>query len=493
MLPRVIVGGLFHETNTFVEGLTGLELFDTREGVEMLAAVGDASPLGGALEYAAERGWVVVPAVDLRAMPSATVEDDVVERFWAVFSAVASAEAEPFDGVFLVLHGAMVSQSHLDVEGEILRRIRMLSATAHLPICGVLDLHANHSAAMSSLGDGFLAYRENPHVDAADAARRGAALLDEILTRGRRPATVRAQPPVIWAPTGTSTSEDPMAMLESMARDLERTVSEIYAVNVFGGFSFADTPDTGVCFTAITFGDPNTAQEAIEGLSTYAFEFRDRGHRNERTIESVMPELLAEQSHPVLLVEPSDNIGGGAPGDGTAILKQLLKHDVQGSVVVIADADAAARCHSEELGRRFRLTFGGTKARPTAGPVTLEVVLESKSDGSFVLEDRRSHLASVYGMNIEMGPCAVVRHGGIRILLTTWAMPPFDLGQLRSQGIVPEQASVIGVKAAVAHRRAYDPITAASYTVDTPGPCSSDLTQLPYKNVRRPVYPLDLS
>jgi microcystin degradation protein MlrC len=91
-----------------------------------------------------------------------------------------------------------------------------------------------------------------------------------------------------------------------------------------------------------------------------------------------------------------------------------------------------------------------------------------------------------------MGPSAVVRVGeGITVLLTSRKTPPFDLGQLRSQGIVPEELALIGVKAAVAHRRAYDPIAAKSYTVTTPGPCTSDLTRLPYRRIRRPVFPLD--
>jgi len=50
---------------------------------------------------------------------------------------------------------------------------------------------------------------------------------------------------------------------------------------------------------------------------------------------------------------------------------------------------------------------------------------------------------------------------------------------------------VIGVKAAVAHRRAYDPIMGATFFVDTPGPCRSDLTSFPWKHLRRPVWPLD--
>ena len=91
-----------------------------------------------------------------------------------------------------------------------------------------------------------------------------------------------------------------------------------------------------------------------------------------------------------------------------------------------------------------------------------------------------------------MGPCAVVRHKGVSILLTSRKTPPWDLGQWRSQGIEPEELSVIGVKAAVAHRRVYDPIAGEHYTVETPGPCSSNLKQFPFRNVKRPVFPLDL-
>ena len=95
------------------------------------------------------------------------------------------------------------------------------------------------------------------------------------------------------------------------------------------------------------------------------------------------------------------------------------------------------------------------------------------------------------GVHINMGSCAVVSHQGVRVLLTSRRTPPFDLGQLRSQGIVPEACSVIGVKAAVAHRRAYETIQKASYTVDTPGPCSSNLKTFLFNNVRRPIFPLD--
>jgi microcystin degradation protein MlrC len=84
----------------------------------------------------------------------------------------------------------------------------------------------------------------------------------------------------------------------------------------------------------------------------------------------------------------------------------------------------------------------------------------------------------------------VVVTKGVTILLTSRKTPPFDLAQFRSQGIHPEQLKAIGIKAAVAHRRAYDRIAKGSYTVATPGPCTSRIETLPYKRLRRPVFPI---
>jgi microcystin degradation protein MlrC len=137
------------------------------------------------------------------------------------------------------------------------------------------------------------------------------------------------------------------------------------------------------------------------------------------------------------------------------------------------------------------LDIGGKGSRLDKGPLSLEVDLLWTSDGKFELEDKQSHLASMAGDHFDMGPCAVVRHRGITILLTSRKTPPFDLGQWRSQGIEPAKLSVIVVKAAVAHRRAYDPIATRMIWVDTPGPCTSNLRSLPYRHIHRPIFPLD--
>lgn len=503
VMKRVFIAGLVHETHTFLNERTGTGAFEQTLWVrreELLGRCsGDASPMGGALEVAESRGWHVLPSSYAAAMPSGTVEDDVLETWWVEVEAdLAHAVQDGIDGILLILHGAMVFEGFPDGEGEILIRLRR-SLAAHLgaeaarriPVAADLDLHANFSQTMAQHATIFTGYRENPHTDAREAGIRAAQLLDRTMTEGLTPRVVAVKPPVLYSPKGTASAADPMRHLASMARKLEADHLELLEVCVLPGFSYADIDCAGVSFCATTIGEPEQARVWLEPLAAAALERAEEGNPLDPPIDQVMPEALQHTSGPIGLVEPSDNIGGGTPGDGTGILAAFLKYGVDNAAVVINDPEAAAACHQVSVGDQLHLRIGARLDRFHGDPIDLEVQLESLSDGCFDLENERSHLASLVGRHVDMGPSAVVRHGGIRILLTTHKTPPMDLGQLRSQGIIPEDLYMVGIKAAVSHRAAYDPILAATYYVDTPGLGSSDLRRFPFQHVPRPIKPLD--
>lgn len=494
-MKRILVAGLFHETHTFVDGTTSLRGFQVMRGDELRACRGDASPLGGVLETAARFGWEIIPAVDMRASPGGMVEDDVVETWWREFSERgAQPLREGVDAIYLVLHGAMVSQSHDDVEGELLERIRSLPGAARLPLFGVFDLHANFTARMARHSNCLVAYRENPHTDGREMAVRAAELLERAMESGTTPRMFWNHSGIMWPPTGTGTASAPMRDLEMMARKLEASHPEFCAVSVVAGFSFADTPDTGVSFAISTTDDEPRARAALKELCDLAWQLRREGNKTDAPVDEVLrqaAEAAGESRGPVVIVEPSDNIGGGAPGDGTGLLRAFVNHHLGNAAICINDPAAVQRLKDAAAGDVVSLSIGGKGSRLDEGPLALEVVFVSRRGGRFGLEDKQSHLASMCGDAWDMGPCAVVRHEGITILLTSIKTPPFDLGQWRSQGIDPEKMSVIGVKAAVAHRRAYDKIASRMLWADTPGPCRSDLRKLPFRKVRRPVFPLD--
>ena len=482
MNPKVLFAGLFHETHTFLEGRTTLSDFEIRRGEKMLACTGDSSPMGGALEFAEDAGWEILPTVDYRAVPSGTVTDEVVESFWSDFKSGWNAD---IDAIFIVLHGAMVSESYLDVEGEILKRIRNLRNALGLPVFGVYDLHANFTPAMATHGSALLAYRENPHADARESAVRAAELLERCLDSGEMPRMTLQPTGLIWPPTATGTADDPMAALEHRARQLEHSKRGIWAINVTAGFAFADTPDTGVSFQTISTEHVSQAEKILREMGERAKNLNVEVKSSDLLPEDVMPQLAEPVEGLTVLVEPSDNIGAGAPGDGTGCLRLLIDVGIENSAVAINDPVAVQELAGLEIGASCSVAIGGKGSSFDRGALRLDVELVSRSKGEFELEDKQSHLASLGGDRFSMGPCAVVKYQGVTILLTSNRTPPFDLGQWRSQGIDPVKLNVIVVKAAVAHRRAYDPITARSFTVDTPGPCSSDLSRFEYSHAQR--------
>jgi microcystin degradation protein MlrC len=149
--------------HTFVGDITRADAVRLQRGEELLARRGDASTVDGFLNVVARENWRVVPLLEIGAMPSGTLDHAVFEAFWTEFERGARAAMDRgLDGVWLALHGAMVTTGSLDPEGELLARIRALPGFDRLPLFGVFDLHATFTPAMARHADALVGYRENP-------------------------------------------------------------------------------------------------------------------------------------------------------------------------------------------------------------------------------------------------------------------------------------------------------------------------------------------
>ncbi|HWU54897.1 MAG TPA: M81 family metallopeptidase, partial [Rhizomicrobium sp.] len=375
-MTKIFLAGIFHETHSFTDDRTVLSDFLIHRGQQLLDRIGDGSQIDGFLSTAAREGWEVVPAANYLCGASGMVEHSVFETFWSEIKPVLeSAIAQGLDAIFLSLHGAMVTTELEDPDGELLERIRAIPGAGALPIFGVFDLHGTMTQKMGALSDGLVCYRECPHDDTYESAVRATQLLARCLKSGARPKQHVLVTPIVWPPTGTGTRDGGMRALEEEARRLEQQTPGVLAINVIGGYSYADVHDAGLAFSVVTEGDDGTAQAVLQRLAGIAWDVRAEGIPHEHDLDTVVRDFVPNGKGPVLLVEPADNIGGGAPGDGTEIMRALIKYDVAGAGVVIVDPAAVTALQSIGIGERMTIDIGGKGSRLDPGPVRLEVEL----------------------------------------------------------------------------------------------------------------------
>jgi len=282
--------------------------------------------------------------------------------------------------------------------------------------------------------------------------------------------------------------------VHALAREFEQN-PQVLNVSVMGGFAYADTPFTGMSVLVTTDGDAGLARKLADQLCEVAWAQRAAARHIGVPVDEAVARAVAltrggKLSGPVMLADVGDNVGGGSPGDSTFLLRALIDAGAQGAAVTIADPASVAQAIAAGVGASLDMQIGGKVDDGHGTPVAVRAVVANITDGRFTSEGT-DHFAQLYGSHVDMGRCAVVRAGGVRILLTERKTPPGDLAQLRSQGIIPEQQQIIVAKSAAAFRGAYQRIASEIIEVDTPGLVAANLARFPYAHLPRPIYPLD--
>jgi microcystin degradation protein MlrC len=477
---KVALGGIWHETNTFAAAPTTAQDFEVRQGEAIREAfAGTKTPLGGYLDAARERGWEVAPALFAPAVPSGTVARGAYEDFAGQLVS-RLAEAKP-DAVLLDLHGAMVVEGIEEVEGDLLGRIR--ARLGRVPIGAVLDFHANVNPTFVERVDVFAGYDTYPHVDPYERALEVAGLVERLAAGRIRPARASARPPLVTVPQAQRTDASPMKEVLALAHEAERRAG-VLSVTVAGGFPYADVPHAGLSVTVTTDGG-EPAPVARE-IARAAWEARE-GFRVENLAPAeAVARALREPEGPVILVDQADNIGGGSPGDGTALLAELLKAGAEGAVVTLADPRAVALARRAGPGAFIDLELGGKTDRLHGPPVRVWAQVLRVGSGDFSYKG--SYMTN---KRVTAGEAALVEASGVRILVREKKVMPFDRQEIEVMGVDPARCRIIVVKSALAWRAAYGDLAKAVLVADTPGICTARLETLPYRRLRRPVVPLD--
>ncbi len=494
-MKRVLTGRFMHETNTFSVVRTDMALWRRRDfhTENEIPAVfrGTRSAMGATFEAAEKYGWTLIHPISANANPSGLVTDDAFETIGGMILTAADRQ-RPIDGVLFHLHGAMVTESHEDGEGELLERLRHVLGP-DVPVVVTLDLHANVTEKMAQHANALIAFRTYPHIDMYERAWQGAELLEKAMAGKVKPRTLIARRPMLHGLDWGRTQKGPMADLIARGEALEKS-GDVLAVSICAGFALANIHDVGPSVT-VTYdelsgvGSGPPPREIAETFMDYAWEQRDYTSVHMLSVAEAVARAREGRpgDKPLVVADFTDNPGGGGYGDATAFLKGLVDGGVEGVAFhAICDPQAVDAGMRTGIGPAT-LTLGGkTDPRMGGGPLTLSGEITCLTNGRFIAYGPMGG-----GVERNYGPSLVFRVGGIDIIVISNNGQATDPGQFTSLGIDPTRYPTVAVKSMQHFRAAFEPMAREVILVNTGALCQVDYRPELFDQVRRPIWPLD--
>jgi microcystin degradation protein MlrC len=487
---RIAIGQLWQETNTFNPIATtrrDFEEFGVLRGAELVERMADTNELGGFIQSL--RRWSerpeIVGLVRLPAWPSGTathetfvwVRDEMVE---------ALRRAPPVDAVLLALHGAMVSEKEPDVEGAVLEALRRLIGP-EIPLVATLDLHANVTDRMVRSADALVLFHTAPHIDVFETGQRSAAVLRRILIDDARPVTSFQKIPMV-VPAERANTQDPASVSHAFRLALQELEARptVLSAGLATVQPWLDIPDLGSAVLVVTDGDEELAKSECQRLAQDVWR-----RRRDYLPELVSVEDGVRHAHAtdglVVLSDSADATTAGAPGDGTWLLRELVKYNwPQPALVTLVAPEVVAEAKRRGVGAEMNGPLGGVRDRRFSQPLNLSVTVSNLFEARFILS---GHLAR--NLPIDMGLSAVLRHGNVLIVATSRSGPHFAPELFQTAGLDPFAAKVLVAKSPCGFRAAYADRASKILVVRAPGCAPSDFWHYRYENIPRPLWPWD--
>lgn len=488
--PRIALGGFSHESNAFASAQdVGLAHFLARRDRPPLL-LGDELPRGLARGSFPTTGFLRAIGADAHLRPLAwasggaggLVSDEAFEHIaQALLSRLRAVGA--LDGLFLELHGAMATPALDDPEAELLRRVRGVVGD-QLPIVVTLDYHANLSPDFARLIDGAVVYRTYPHVDRVQCGELAARLVRRLAGGGRVPGVAIAHPPFLIPLHAQSTLAEPSRGLAAMSlADAGDVVSRCYAAGFPPGDSHWCGPSVMVHAT-----HQAAADAACEALHRQVLDARAAFDARllpcDTAVRLALRHAQAPGRGPVVLADVQDNPGAGGSAACTGVLAELVRQQAPDALLgILCDPEAAAAAHAAGEGACLGLALGGTHGVPDQPAFVGRFTVERLGDGRFTTTGQ------VAGGNAtELGPMALLRLGGARVVVSSVRMQAFDPAPFHHLGADPAAAALLALKSTCHFRADFGSMAREILLVEAPGDAVANPARYPYRRLRAGVH-----
>ena len=493
---RIVIAQMSHETNTFSPVITDLARFsgasrshpiEGQQAIEVFR--GTETCMGGYIDVAEAIGAKITVPIAAGAPPSGPVEDDA---YIYITKKIVEAADSDCDAIFLDLHGAMVTRSFEDGEGQLLKKIR--DVNPDVPIAVALDMHANIFDDIVSLSTVICGYHTYPHVDMYATAKRAGEILIAQERQDVKPTMAWGNNPMLPHVMKQGTDDFPNKQLQERAKEVE--TNEVLSVSLFTGFPHADISQAGLSVVVTTDNDLALAEKVRDEFLDVAWKQRAAWVYEIEPLDDSITRArrLGEnpsREGPIIILDHYDNTASGGTMDTTDVLKEVLRQELEDVAVCgIFDPEAVDLMEKVGVGNEISLSLGGKLPMPAItranSPISITGRVKTLSDGRFP-----TTIAMGRGLMTHMGKTAVLSVGQIDIMVVSRHFEPVDPGCFRSVGIEPNQKRFLMLKSRIHYRVGFRDLASEVVECAGLGVCTSDYNEISFSNVRRPIYPLD--
>ncbi|MBA3377255.1 MAG: M81 family metallopeptidase [Chloroflexia bacterium] len=483
---RIAIGEFAHETNTFCPGFTELEAFrdrDWSEGEGLVAKHrGVRNDLGGMIEAGERLGIELVPTLATTTQPSAMVSRHAYETIRDTLFAHIEVAGE-LDAICLALHGAGSADGIDDLEGTFLAELRGLVGT-EVPVVVSLDLHGNTTRAMLEHATALFYCHEYPHIDTFDRGEEIVEVAAKIVRGEIRPVKHLVRLPVAIPPS--TTFSGPAMVVNERCFDWEKTPGVLDCAFTHG-FPHTDVPEIATSVLVTTDNDPALAERVADDVVQLILGTLEEVRQSLPDALEAMAKALRATALPVIVAEVSDNPGGGAPGSGTHLLRALLAADEPDTCFgFVWDPATAMQAHEAGTGATIPVRLGGFSDDLHGAPIEAEAYVKVLSDGRFTLTNPMGA-----GSTVDLGSMARLVIGNVDVIVGSARAQTLDDELFLLHGIDVRRRRIVCIKSQQHFRGGFQHLAGTTIRCDTPGLTTSNLDNLPYQRIRRPIWPLD--
>jgi len=476
--PRIGIAGISIESSTFSPAITTDKEFDIKYSNEIFSRYPffDQS-------YIEKADWI--PTMTARALPGGVVSKESYD-FMVLQILELTKQTLPLDGLFFDIHGAMNVEGMDDPEGDLIEKIRKITGNKTI-VSTSMDSHGNVSEKLATYSDLITCYRKAPHTDALESKQRALDNLVERLKSGKGKPKYKAWIPVPILLPGeqTSTRVDPGKSLYEKVKPTADSKGIIDAA-IWVGYAWGDAPRNHA--VVMTVGDNKKA--VVNGAEELAKSFWDARYEFDfvaptTTLDDALNQALKYQENkndnkPFIISDMGDNPTAGGAGDVTWTLNKLLKMNEfkseKGPELIYASIpgpNLILNALNTKIGDKVSGYVGAQVDDRFSPPIFLEGILKA-----VYLGDKNAEAE------------VVVQVGSIKIIVTNKRKPYHYISDFTNLGLNPSGTDILMVKIGYLVPELYD-IRGDWVMALTPGGVDQDLERLGYKNIKRPMFPLD--